>query len=317
MTEPPATSHAASYRPIRHLRRSKGVHKLLYNRLGLPLAASEAAIRSLKYMLNPGQVRLRERMARALPDETGLTDLERRGYVQLVASRLDMLPAMLASCEAAFDISVSNGAIERAQASGPKDFLVSVIRNKEAFRHEGLMQLALSRPLLHLVSRYLGSVPMLSSIRLWWTPPNATATDSQLFHCDREDRRQVKVLINVKETTSETGPFTLIPADASERVKGKLGYSYKDYRLTDEQIRANGADAQSVPLIGPRGSAYCVDTSRCLHYGSRHNSKQRLLLMIQFTRYLAPNVTVPLWLPGTDGRHTELDELQRLVLGVQ
>ena len=316
MSQLQATEPGIAYRPIRQLRRSKGVHKLLYNRLGLPLDASEAAIRYLKKMWNPQQVRARQDLADALP--TGCEDaaLQREGYLKLEPSYFESLPAALDACNAAFESAERTGALKEMRASGPKEFLVTIIRNEEAFQHKGLMALAVSGPLIRLASKYLGSVPMLSGLRLWWTPANAGVAGSQLYHCDREDRRQIKVLINVTEATRATGPFTMIPADISERIKSAVGYSYKRYRLSDEEVWSAESNPRSVELTGPAGTAYCVDTSRCLHYGSRNNSEQRLLMMIQYTRFLAPNVTVPLWLPPNADIPMELDNIQRLVLGV-
>ena len=304
------------YRPIRQFRRTKGVHKLLYNHLGLPLSASEAAIRSLKFVWNPGQVRLRERLAAGLPDTEDDVTLEREGYQDLSAQPLDMIPTVLSSCSAAYDASVRDGTMGAAQAAGPKEFLISIIRDEEVFQHPGVMELALSQPILRLASKYLGSVPMLSGVRLWYTPPNSTAVDSQLFHCDREDERQLKVLVNITDTTRENGPFTVLPAASSERAKSAVGYSYKDYRLSDEQVWSTVDQSEAISLIGPRGSANCVDTSRCLHYGSRQNTEPRLLLMVQYTRYLAPNVTLPYWKPEHASSPMELNDMQRLALGL-
>ncbi len=316
MTDTFASQTQSPYRPIRQWRRSKRLHKLLYNHLGLPLHTSEAAIRTLKFALNPAQVRLRERLAVDLPATEQDAELEREGYLQLAPDQFSMLPQALASCSRAFEVSVRSGAVHDAQAEGPKEFLVSIIRDEEAYQHNGLMELAVSSPVLRLASKYLGSVPMLSGIRLWWSPPNTSEIDSQLYHCDREDQRQLKVLLNISDTTHKTGPFTLIPAGISERVKSEVGYSYKRYRLTDEEVWSTEDQTQAVPLTGPSGSAYCVDTSRCLHFGSRQNSEPRLLLMVQYTRYLAPNVTLPSWLPDRSAAPMELDELQRLALGL-
>ena len=316
MSATQAVTDHASCRPIRQFRRTKGVHKLLYNHLGLPLGASEAAIRSLKFVWNPAQVRLRERLAASMERTEDDVTLEREGYLNLANQELDILPTVIESCSSAYDASVLHESIAEAQAAGPKEFLISIIRDEQAFEHAGLMELALSQPILRLASKYLGSVPMLSGLRLWFTPPNSTAVDSQLYHCDREDQRQLKVLVNITDNGHQSGPFTVLPAAASQRAKSAVGYSYKNYRLSDEQVWSVVDPDEAVSFVGPRGSAYFADTSRCLHYGSRQNTQPRLVLMVQYTRYLAPNVTLPLWRPGHDAAPLELDELQRLALGL-
>ena len=45
--------------------------------------------------------------------------------------------------------------------------------------------------------------------------------------------------------------------------------------------------AGPIVMTGPRGSGAWVDTSRCLHFGSRGNSTDRLMLIVQFTKHLA------------------------------
>jgi hypothetical protein len=60
-----------------------------------------------------------------------------------------------------------------------------------------------------------------------------------------------------------------------------------------------------------------VDTSRCLHHGSRHTRKDRLVLMVQFLRFDCPTestfaLAVPPELPGLDP-----DPVQELALGIE
>lgn len=305
-----------TYRPMRYLRRSKGLHKLLYNRLGLPLDVSEAAIRRLKQAWNPAQMGERRRLARMMPRSDSDERLRRDGFLKLETSSWDHLAAALVDCEQAFETSSRTAAIGATQAAGAKQFLVSVIRDRQALQYGAVMDLAISPSIIELVSGYFGAVPLLSSIRLWWSPPNASVVDSQLFHCDREDQTQLKVLVNVSDVTAEAGPFTLIPADASARIKRAVDYSYRDYQLSDEDIEKAGGLSEAIALLGTRGTAHCVDSSRCLHYGSRSNSKLRLMLMMRYTRYEAPNVTMPVWMPAAGRFDRELDELQRLVLGL-
>lgn len=305
-----------AYRPIRQLRRTKGLHKLLHTHLSVPQSLAERAINRLKYVWNPTQVRQRARLAETLRHTDADAFLQQQGYLHLEPGQIGGLQTALDSCTRAYEQSIPTGVMEAAKAAAPKEFLISVIKDEQMLDYASLSTLVVSHPLIELAAKYFGTVPMLSGVRLWWTPPNTSISESQLFHCDREDRRQLKFLINVTEATPDTGPFTLIPAGESERIKATLGYSHKTYRLTDDEVFRVGAPNEIITLTGPPGSVACVDTSRCLHYGSRNNSQPRLLLMVQFTDCLAPNVTLPKWHLGLSKLGLELDELQRLTLGV-
>lgn len=310
-----ATTSQPAYRNARLLRRSKGLHKLMYNRLGLPLGTSEGLIRGMKYFWNRDDAQHRKRIARGLKIEDRDHILQSTGILRFDPEMLHGACDVVDACRAAFDTAQSTGVAEAAQASGRKGFLVSIVKNEQALHHKCIIDLALSRSVIDTASKYLGAVPVLSAMRLWWTPPNISTAGSQMYHCDREDRKQLKFLTYITDSTTETGPLTVLPADISETVKTRINYSYKRYRRTDAEILEAGGD-EPVTLTGPSGTMYCVDTSRCLHFGARQNSAPRLLLMLQYTDSLAPNVTVPSWRPGAQHPSYELDELQRLVLGL-
>ncbi len=155
---------------------------------------------------------------------------------------------------------------------------------------------------------------MLSRADLWWSPPNESKAESQLYHYDGEDKSQLKIILNVGDVDENTGPFTFLTAVASEQVGKTRRHSA---RLDDDAVENTvGRDAVT-PLIGPAGTVGAVDTSRCLHFGSRGNSRERLILMLQFTRFLAPKALFPSWdVPAMGLRADELDETRKMVLNV-
>ena len=310
------TMHNNTYRPTRQIRRIKGLHKLLHHRLSVPLGVTESALRGLKYAWNPAQTRHRAALADQFERSDQDTFLEQYGYLRLEPYSLPGMREALEHCRGEYEKARAAGSISDIQSASVKEFLVSVIKDEDLLDHPDLFSFVVSPAVIKIAAKYFGAVPVLSSVRLWWTPPNDMVTASQLFHCDREDQKQFKLLINVFDTTPETGPFTFIPADMSARLKKKIRYSYKNYRLPDESIEAAGGLDATVPLIGPPGAAACVDTSRCLHYGSRGNTRDRLVLMIQYTDCLAPNVTVPSWHESLSRLDVDLDESQQLALGV-
>ena len=92
-----------------------------------------------------------------------------------------------------------------------------------------------------------------------------------MFHSDWEDVRQVKLFVNCSAVERENGPLTAVTADASRRVKDEVGYRYggAHFRLADAEVVPRLSDEELVPFTGPPGTMTFIDTSTCLHFGSR------------------------------------------------
>jgi hypothetical protein len=150
-------------------------------------------------------------------------------------------------------------------------------------------ELALSDEILQIAADYMGEIPVLMKPRLWLTKPQLPGTEfggTQLFHRGRPDaphiRRQAKFLFTMNEVDDESGPFTFLPADVSERIlpSYRLGE-----RVSDAETYRHVCSTEAMRLIGPAGTGLMVDTMRCFHFGRRASSKDRLMLMIQFMRH--------------------------------
>ena len=203
---------------------------------------------------------------------------------------------------------------EYLQKHPSKRFLLPILEGVEFCRHPDLIRFMVSRTILDSATAYLGTVPRLVGARLCWSPPNETARSSQLFHFDFEDLQQLKMFINIFETTEEQGPLTFIPAEVSEKVQK---FIRRDSRVSDERIYEAGARNREVKLVGPAGSGAFLDTSRCLHYGSRFNQRDRLVLIVQFLNiHTSYQSTAPFQVPG-DLPGLNLDPVQKLALGVK
>jgi len=203
---------------------------------------------------------------------------------------------------------------EYLQKHPTKKFLCPILEGVEFFRHPVLLQLMVSRPFLDAAITYLGAVPRLAGARLCWSPKNETNLSSQLYHFDYEDLKQVKIFINIFETQEDQGPFTFLPADISERVQRSIGRVIG--RVSDESIYEGGGRNHEVKLVGPAGSGAFVDTCRCLHYGSRLNQRDRVVLIIQFLKWHSSyQSTAPFQVPD-DLPGLNLDSVQKLALGI-
>jgi hypothetical protein len=173
-------------------------------------------------------------------------------------------------------------------------FLRSVLTNQDLAQNPELVDFALSDGLLSLVTNYLGTIPHLNRVDLLYSVSHGgeEAISSQIYHLDPEGRRQAKLFLNLRDIGPDEGPFTFIPASASTRIIKAIkdrrsadpeeGETLMGRYLDDELSQVGGLE-QSISVMGSTGSAVLVDTSRCLHCGSRVKpGTYRLCLYIQY-----------------------------------
>ena len=203
-----------------------------------------------------------------------------------------------------------------------KEFLISLAEMSALTLESPLVQLGLRREVIGAAAEYLGMVPILQYANVMYSSHvGSELSKSQFYHCDSVEVEQIKIFVLCEEVTQEGGPLTFIPAHQSQLVRDRTGYSYND-RLTDQQVSESlgGLDLE-VALIGPAGTTAFIDTSRCLHYGSRlvKQNAHRLVVMLQYVTPLA-------FLYPDDHRETarfrhlatpETAEMTALVLGAQ
>jgi hypothetical protein len=145
-------------------------------------------------------------------------------------------------------------------------------------------ELALSDEIVQMACEYLGEVPILNQIRLWWTPVNSELRGSQLFHRDSQTwtQRRAKFIFAMDTIGPECGPFTFLTADASERVAKGIGNPRK--KVDDELVFKFAKREELIEVTGQPGAGMFVDTSRCYHFGARARGGERLALMFQFLK---------------------------------
>jgi hypothetical protein len=165
-----------------------------------------------------------------------------------------------------------------------------------AEQYPSFLDFATSSDILAAVGRYLETIPVLSTtapagIRIVesnseFDPDPDRPKDSQLYHIDYFSLPNVYVVVLVRDTTLEQGPWHFLPRSVSLRVKSELGYwgTKLDYRLTDEQVYSV-ADPQRdvIRFAYPRGSVLFIESSGCMHYGSRNVVRPRFQLMYAYT----------------------------------
>lgn len=167
---------------------------------------------------------------------------------------------------------------------------------------------AVQPSLLSFLSRAMGSLPQLDYVLLTLSlPVDAPLAQSQLWHRDHDDTRTIKVFVYLTDVADEDdGPFTFIPGPVSDGV----GFTLRSH-LSDDQTFRHFPRSVAQSMMAPALSAFAVETSRCLHMGSRVAPGHRRLL------YTATYTTFPK-LDGTAPRGFILtgseSEIERAVL---
>lgn len=201
------------------------------------------------------------------------------------------LPGIMNAVSAADHIFQERKEAPRHEESKP--FFANICDERALVEHPDLLTFARSRAVFEIATSYLKTLPKLSALGVFYSPPNETLAKSQMWHTDHEDFCQIKCFINVHDVSLENGPFTFIPAAKSDRIRRAIGHRWRSDRVGDEEILSHCNDADIISLAGNAGSGAFVDTSRCLHFGSRSRGGHRLVIMFQYTRTPDLNVGIP------------------------
>lgn len=294
--------------------RDRNLYRILYKRLRLSRGLVHASMARLRRWRLGNELPLRRSLLNsfepgplALDEQTGWRFIERNQSVELTE--------LASLCADYFQQFRNSGGADECLARNPsKRYLLGVLSGNELLAQPEMVRRMLARPILDAVAHYLGSAPRLEGAVLWWTPPNASQTSSQCWHIDELARRQVKILLNCSDVTSDCGPVHFLPADRSTQLRQEIGH--RRGRVDDQTLLTHTDPADIRQAIGPAGSAIMLDSSRCLHFGSRGNQRDRLVLAFHFFAADSPvDSRYHVELDRFEGAYAELDPIQRLALG--
>ena len=171
----------------------------------------------------------------------------------------------------------------RQQGKSP---ITHLLRDEDLDERHELLEIATSRPIAEIMADYFGTVPRLDNIDLWVSRPNQNSIGSQLLHLDKPDRHYVSIFLNVMDVTEENGPLTFLAADDSSRVRRETDYEklyyHGDGRLADADLLRIAGEDKLIRVTGPAGAGAIVDTSECLHFGSRCESGVRVVAIVTY-----------------------------------
>lgn len=160
--------------------------------------------------------------------------------------------------------------LARSQATTHKSFWVRLsdedVTGGQFDLANPMVRYALQPRILAVLADVMGELPQLSDVLLSLSEPTADDLKySQLWHRDYDDIRTIKVFAYLTDVQSDDdGPFTFIPGPASDTHR----FSMRTHMRDEEVFRGVGRDAVRA-IKAPRLATFAVETSRCLHMGSR------------------------------------------------
>ena len=222
---------------------------------------------------------------------------------------------------------------ERCSATGAyRSYFQDVWTPADLVKYPSFLDFATSSDLLSVVSHYLQSIPALSTTLPWgvrFVESNAAfddqpnkPKDSQLYHIDYYSLPNVYVLVLLRDTTTENGPWTFLPRGVSQKARVALNYwtRRRGYRVSDEDMYSVVDRKEIIEFCYPRGTVLFIESSGCFHYGSRNSVKPRFQLMLgyggtcrtDFSEALVPHKIYPI--RDTDSRLRKM-VLNKNILG--
>ncbi len=160
-----------------------------------------------------------------------------------------------------------------------KHYFYNILTDDDLRAHPILADFALSAAVTETVTGYLGQVPRLHSLGVFYSAVNDTIDGSQMYHVDGDALNQVKCFINIWDVGPGSGGLTFFPKTLTSRPlrHGGLLKTLRDY-----DVYRTVSEKHAIIANGPAGSGLFVDTSRCLHQGSRATERPRLVFQFQY-----------------------------------
>jgi len=192
-------------------------------------------------------------------------------------------------------IIAERSGVRKSAAGAYRSYFQDVWTAEDCDRYPSFLDFATSSELLATVSHYLQCIPALSTTLpsgIRFVESNAAFDDqpnephdSQLYHIDYYSLPNVYVLVLLADTTHEHGPWTFIPRGRSQEASERIGYweERRGYRISDEDVYSVVGHDEAIEFTGPRGAVLFIESSGCLHFGSRNSMKPRFQLMLGYT----------------------------------
>src|SRR4030095_11985620 len=139
-----------------------------------------------------------------------------------------------------------------------------------------ILAVANSDFLIRTATQYLGCLPTISTLRIWWSFPGSRRENIHSFHRDWDDWRCVKLFVYLTDVDETSGPHHFVRG--SHRTQLEL---FRRPHEAETLEKAFGRDAIR-PVTGAAGTAF-LENSIGIHAGPIPISQPRLVLQVGYT----------------------------------
>lgn len=249
----------------------------------------------LRRMLRAYEARIDHTVFKKVDRDTFVIDLRDQGAAFGLQLPSDTVAAILrhaeqAPCYADRDPAKGFQLVQREEAEHKLGKPILVAQYFNATQECPAIAQLTHDPLLHWIAgRYLGSLPTLVGVNLWWTfPVDASEEDrdrhAHLFHRDVDDFRFFKFFFYLTDVALGDGAHVCVLGSHRSPPARSLADRWIIRRYSDQEIQETYPALSIHEICGPAGTGFAENTL-CVHKGKTPSRSPRLLLQIQFALY--------------------------------
>lgn len=148
-------------------------------------------------------------------------------------------------------------------------------------------QLSQDPVLTTLAAQYLGTVPIYSGSKVWWSfglhhHARVKPQPVHCFHYDLYDYCCLRFFFYLTDVDEQSGPHQFVKGSHSQR---RFNYAFSPMKAcTDEEILEYYDARNIITIVGSAGTGFAEDPF-CFHKGTPPQQKDRLILMMQFVAH--------------------------------
>jgi hypothetical protein len=163
------------------------------------------------------------------------------------------------------------------------------IKGEVLWKNQQIQKNICDSSLLAIAQKYLGVVPIIDILAMWWTFPGSLEAPSskfaQKFHFDLDRIKWLKFFIYLTDVESTSGPHVYVEGSHKRDREGR-NIRRKGYvRIEDNTIEQAYGKEKIIEITGKRGTMFLADT-RAFHKGKTPVSGDRLVLQIEYCNSL-------------------------------
>jgi hypothetical protein len=291
----------------------------LGNKLVLNTFGVREKLTRIREGFNKDEIRYRQELVPSLTRDLPFEIQRKDGY--LVLDGFQHFPEVQEIIDQSLKV-VSENDVEAIRKNKKEQLLIGLLKKETLTLDSPYMRFVLRPEVIGAVSKYLGIVPVVNMVDVWYSRSKKTDTlrGSQLHHLDWAAQSQVKIFIYATDVPEESGPLVVMEAGASRKLQKQLKYKF-EARVTDDVADKHVGQSPQHTMIGKKGAVIMADTSRCFHYGSRVKDENHYRVVALF-QFLPPQAFI---LPIDYKKsciysflsNPDLPEYQQLVLGAK